>query len=182
MGEQSQRPDALDFERLVEENSGYVYSLAFRILGNAADAEDATQDAFLSAHGSLHKFRGESSVRTWLYRIATNAALTKLRRERRQYLTETGYSDMEIDSWPSTSTEAPDQSVVNEELRERVEEGLSRLPPQLRAIVALRDMEELTNQEAAEVPGISVASLKSRLHRGRVLLRKHLDVYLAGTR
>jgi RNA polymerase sigma-70 factor (ECF subfamily) len=179
---EQQKTGGLDFEKLVEENTSYVYNLAYRILGNAADAEDATQDAFISAYRSLGRFRGESSVRTWLYRIATNAALMKLRKEKRRYLVQTGYTDMEVNSWPSTWTEAADRTVLNQELRAHLQEGLFMLPPEFRVAVVLRDVEGLSNQEAADVLEITVASLKSRLHRGRVLLRKFLDQYLASAR
>ena len=80
-----------DFEGIVEKYGGFVYNVAYRILGNQADAEDASQEAFISAYRNFHKFRGESSVSTWLYRIATTASLMKLRKDRRkQFLTQTG--------------------------------------------------------------------------------------------
>ncbi len=181
MTERDQEDGGLDFEKLVEEHTGYVYNLTYRILGNAADADDATQDTFLSVYQNLHRFRGESSMRTWLYRVATNAALMKLRKEKRSYLVQTGYTDMEINSWPSTWVKGPEQSLLNDELRDSLEEGLSLLPPQLRVAVVLCDVEGLAGQEAADVLKISLASLKSKLHRGRVLLRKHLDTYVSVT-
>ena len=163
-----------DFETIVEKFSGFVYNVAYRILGNQADAEDASQEAFISAYRNFHKFRGESSVSTWLYRIATNASLMKLRKDRRkQFLTLTGYDDTQLVSW----TEGPESAALNTELRERMEEGLALLSPQLRATVVLRDVQGLTNEEAAEVLRTSVPSLKSKLHRGRVLLRKYLGDY-----
>jgi RNA polymerase sigma-70 factor (ECF subfamily) len=174
--------DVPDFEGLVEEHTGYVYNLVYRVLGNAADAEEATQDTFLAVYRNLHRFRGESSVRTWIYRIAINAALMKLRREKRSYLVQTGYMEMEVNAWPSAWVDGPDRWVLNEELRTRLEEGLSLLPSQLRTAVILRDIEGLSGQEAADVLEISVSSLKSRLHRGRILLRKHLAGYLEADR
>ncbi len=140
-------------------------------MGSHADAEDA----FLSAYRNFHRFRGESRVSTWLYRIAVNAALMKLRRDRnRNTLTQTGYEDMHIVS-PSDGLE---KLALNSELRVRLEEGLDRLPDNLKTAVLLRDIQGMSNREAAAVLEISVSSLKARLHRGRVLLRRHLQDYL----
>ena len=163
-----------DFEDIVAEYGDLVYNLAYRILGNSADAEDAAQDAFLSAYRNFHRFRGDSKVSTWLYRIATNAALMKLRKDRpKQLLTQLGYEDMQL----ASLTEGPEKLALNSELREHLEQGLELLPPNLRAAVVLRDVQGLNNEEAAEVLDVSVSSLKARLHRGRVLLRKYLQDY-----
>ena len=163
------------FEEIVAEYGDFVYNLAYRVLGNAADAEDAAQDAFLAAYRNFPKFRGESKVSTWLYRIAVNAALMKLRRDRpRAFLTQTGYDDMQLVS----PTDGPERLALNSELREHLERGLDLLPDNLKTAVVLRDVQGLNNEEAAEVLEISVSSLKARLHRGRVLLRKHLQPYI----
>jgi RNA polymerase sigma-70 factor (ECF subfamily) len=164
------------FENIVEEYGDFVYNLTYRILGNHADAEDAAQDAFLAAYRNFHRFRGESKVSTWLYRIATNAALMKLRKDRNpRTLTQTGYDELQ-----STSPlEGPEKLALNSELRQHLEEGLELLPPNLKTAVVLRDVQGLSNEEAAEVLNISVSSLKARLHRGRVLLRQHFQEYVA---
>ena len=164
-----------EFENIVEQYGDFVYNLTYRVLGNHADAEDAAQDAFLSAYRNFHRFRGESKVTTWLYRIAVNAALMKLRKDRRKTrLTQTGYEEMQL---PSPS-QGPETLAVNSELRERLKQGLDLLPPNLKVVVVLRDVEGMSNDEAAEILNLSVSSLKARLHRGRVLLRKHLQDYL----
>ena len=164
------------FEDIVEEYGDFVYNLTYRILGNHADAEDAAQDAFLAAYRNFHRFRGESKVSTWLYRIATNAALMKLRKDRNpRTLTQTGYDELQLTS----PLEGPEKLALNSELREHLEEGLELLPPNLKTAVVLRDIQGLSNEEAAEVLDISVSSLKARLHRGRVLLRQHLQDYVA---
>lgn len=166
---------AFEFEAIVEEHQSFVYNLTYRILGNHADAEEAAQDAFLSAYRNFHRFRGEAKVSTWLYRIATNAALMKLRKDRsKRTLTDTGYEDMDVVS----HTRGPEELALNSELRERLQDGLEMLQTNLKAAVVLRDVQGLTNEEAAEILKISVSSLKARLHRGRVLLRKYLQDYL----
>ena len=164
------------FEHIVEEYGDFVYNLTYRILGNHADAEDAAQDAFLAAYRNFHRFRGESKVSTWLYRIATNAALMKLRKDRNpRTLTQTGYDELQLTS----PLEGPEKLALNSELRQHLEKGLELLPPNLKTAVVLRDVQGLSNEEAAEVLDISVSSLKARLHRGRVLLRQHLQEYIA---
>jgi RNA polymerase sigma-70 factor (ECF subfamily) len=143
-------------------------------LNNQADAEYATQGAFLRAYRNFDRFRGDSKVSTWLYRITVNATLMKLHKDRnRRLLTQTGYEDMQLVS----PLESPEKMVLNSELREHLEEGLTLLPPNLRAIVVLRDIQGLSNEEAAKALQISVSALKARLHRGRVLLRKYLVDY-----
>ncbi len=166
------------FEEIVAEYGDFVYNLTYRVLGNPADAEDAAQDAFLAAYRNFSRFRGESKVSTWLYRIAVNAALMKLRRDRpRNFLTQTGYDDMQLVS----PTAGPERLALNSELREHLERGLDLLPENLKTPVVLRDVQGLNNEEAAEVLEISISSLKARLHRGRVLLRKYLQPYIEQT-
>ena len=164
-----------EFENIVEEYGDFVYNLTYRVLNNHADAEEAAQDAFLSAYRNFEKFRGESKVSTWLYRIAVNAALMKLRKDKnKRTLTQSGYDDVQLVS-PS---ESPERLALNTELREHLEEGLDMLAGNLKAAVVMRDVQGLSNEEAAESLKISVSSLKARLHRGRVLLRQHLQEYL----
>ena len=99
----------------------------------------------------------------------------KLRKDRRKdFLTQTGYDDVQLVSWE----EGPERAALNTELREQLETGLAQLEPHLRAVVVLRDVQGLSNEEAAEVLKISVPSLKSKLHRARVLLRQHLGQYV----
>ena len=164
-----------DFDTIVEKHSDFVYNVAFRMMGKPEDAEDVAQDAFISAYRAFDRFRGESRVTTWLYRITVNAALMKLRKEKRaRTLTQTGLEDMDVVSWDAT----PERAAVTSELGEKLQEGMGRLQPDLRAAIILRDVEGLSNAEAAEILDITVSALKSKLHRGRVLLRKYLSDYV----
>lgn len=167
------------FSRVVEEYADFAYNVAYRMLRSVEDAEDAVQEAFISAYRAFHRFKGRSKVSTWLYRIVVNACLMKIRKEksRSNYLTETGYDDAIIQDWGND----PEQAAINGELRDVVESGLEWLSPELRAAVVLRDVQGLTTEEGAASMGLSVAAFKSRLHRGRVLLRKHLQGYLSGS-
>ncbi len=166
------------FEEIVENFTDFAYNIAYRMMGNAADAEEATQDAFLSAYRAYDRFRGESQVSTWLYRIAVNACLMKLRKEKKaRTLTQTGIEDMDIIDW-SKGFDSPEREAINSELRDKLDEGISMLPNDLRAAVVLRDVQGLSNKEASDTLDITVSSLKARLHRGRVLLRKFLRDYV----
>ena len=163
------------FTEIVEQYSDLAYSIAFRMLRNAEDAEDAVQEAYISAFKALPKFKGQSKLSTWLYRIVVNACLMKIRKDksRAKYIAEKDYDDAIVYDWKND----PEEAAVNSELRSTLEGGLDLLSPDLRAAVVLRDIQGLSTEESAEALNISIASLKSRLHRARILLRKHLEEY-----
>ena len=160
------------FDDLVEQNSDFVYNVAYRMMGHPEDAEDVAQDAFVSAYRAWDRFRGESRATTWLYRITVNAALMRLRKTKlSRTLTQSGLEDMDIVDWSAS----PVRDTLNAELKEKIHEGINMLEPSLRAAVVLRDVEGLSNDEAAGALDITVSALKSRLHRARVLLRTYLS-------
>ena len=163
------------FTDLVEKYSDLAYSVSFRMLRNVEDAEDTVQESFIAAYRALPKFKGQSKLSTWLYRIVVNTCLMKIRKDksRAKYLAETAFDDAIVYDWRND----PEDAAVNSELREVLECRLDQISPDLRAAVVLRDIQGLSGEDAAEALGISVASLKSRLHRARVLLRGHLDGY-----
>ena len=164
-----------DFDTLVEEQTDFVYNVAYRMMGNPHDAEDVVQDAFLSAYRAWDRFRGEARPSTWLYRITVNAALMRLRKNKKgSQVTQMGLDDVEIVDW----SQVPERGAANSELRDKLWEGIGLLAPDLKAAVVLRDVEGLSNAEAADALDISISALKSRLHRARVVLRKHLSTYL----
>ncbi len=164
----------MEFDDIVEMYSSFVYNVAYKMMGNPHDAEEVAQDAFLSAYRAFARFRGESRVTTWLYRITVNAALMRIRREKRaRELRWVGIENLEVPSWE----DSPEPSTINSELGAKIQEGIARLQPELRAAVVLRDVAGLSSAEAAEALDITVSSLKSRLHRARVLLRQHLAEY-----
>ena len=168
-----------DFDALVEEHGSLVYNVAYRMMGNHEEAEDVAQDAFLSAYRAYDRFRGQSWVSTWLCRIAVNAALMRLRKTKRdRTLTQTGLDDLQIADWTTT----PERGPVNEELKEKLQAGIVQIEPDLRAAVVLRDVQGFNNSEAADMLDVSVPALKSRLHRGRVLLRQYLSDFLAASK
>jgi RNA polymerase sigma-70 factor (ECF subfamily) len=166
--------DATAFDALVARYQDRVYRLAHRLTGNAADAEEALQDAFLQVHRHLDAFRGDARFSTWLYRIATNAALM-LARKRRPVESldgEEGEGLLRLVSTPPRDT--VEEELDRRALVERVHTALDGLPEMYRAALVLRDLEELSSAEAAEILGIETAALRQRVHRARLLLREGL--------
>ncbi len=163
------------FSDMVEQYTNYAYNIAYRMMNNPADADDVVQDAFLSAYRARDRFRGDAQVTTWLYRIVVNAALQKIRKERKpQRMAQASVEDVEIVDW----SPGPESQTLNNELREKLEEAISELPEDLRTAVVLRDVQQLTTEEAASTVGVSVSAFKARLHRGRVALREELNAYV----
>ena len=171
----------IDFEQIVANHSAFVYNVAYRMMGNRHDAEEVVQDAFLSAYRSRERFRGASQVTTWLYRITVNAALMRLRKKSRKVEVPTDPAVMVRSHDQPDRSETPDQAALSSELADVIQASISTLPPDLRAAVVLRDVQGLSNDEAAAALGISVSALKTRLHRGRVVLRGLLGPYLSPT-
>ncbi|MCH7552556.1 MAG: sigma-70 family RNA polymerase sigma factor [Chloroflexi bacterium] len=166
----------LSFEEIVEKYGDFVYNVALRMTNDPHEAEDAMQDAFLSAYRAFERFRGESQVTTWLYRITVNAVLMKRRKEKKtRTLVQPGVEELNIPD----GGEGPERAALRSELQDRIGEGLQRLPEGLRMAVILRDVQGLSGAEAAEALNIEVSTLKTRLHRGRVQLREFLADYLS---
>ncbi len=169
--------EPLDFDRLIAEYADRVYSVALRITGSSADADDVLQDTFLRAFEQQSSFRGESSWATWLYRIAVNTSLQLLRARRpSEPLEDTAGEVIQVGDWAQDVA----RQVELGELRDVLEQGLIQLPSEYRTAVVLRDVEGLTTAEVAQVLQISEAAIKSRLHRGRVLLRQYLADFFEG--
>ncbi len=159
-----------------------VYTLSCRLLSDKGEAMDVTQEVFLTLYRKIDKFRGECSLKTWLYRVTLNQAANRNRwwkrrfRERTLSLSlEPGGNETPLEL-PADSP-SPHRLVLSEELRQAIQEGLSRLPFDQRAVVALRDVEGLSYEEIAGVTGVQVGTVKSRLARGRERLRELLSAY-----
>jgi RNA polymerase sigma-70 factor (ECF subfamily) len=168
------------FDELVRRYQDKVFRLCFKILRNEDDASEALQDAFLSAFRGLGNFKSESTFSTWLYRIATNAALMKYRRRRDGHISyEQSQSTLEdseplaIADWSSQ----PLEELLDSETREILSREVDRLPANEREVFVLRDMMEQSNEQVAGELGLSVAAVKSRLHRARVHLRDRVNKY-----
>jgi len=180
--------DTSAFETLVTRHQDQIYRLAFRLTGSAADAQDALQDAFLSAYRALGSFRGDSRFSTWLYRIAMNAARMQLRRHRRRrteplddYLPRFDEHGRHVAA-PSELAAAGhiDEVVDRKRLADRARDGLDRLPRAYREAFVLRDLEEMTTEEVADMLGVTAAAVRQRVHRARLMLRGYLSELAGG--
>ena len=168
------------FEPLVRRHERRVFRVALAVLGNVEDAEDAMQEAFIKVFRRLEQFRGESRFTTWLTRIAVNEALQK-RQARRDLVPldesrEGGEKPLPQRFEPWTAD--PEQLYGKQEVRRLVEAAIQALPPIYREVLVLRDVEEMSAEEAAEALGIKVPALKSRLLRARLMLRETLGASL----
>ena len=180
--------DAAAFETLMHRYEDRVFRLAAGMMKNREDALDAVQDAFLNVYRKIESFRGDSAFSTWLYKIALNSVYMKLRSRSRHEHTES-LEDLEkiLDPGkirvlmpPRGWSERADNELLRKELAEELREAVAALPEEYRAIFTLREVEELSNQEVADILGLSLAATKTRLHRARLFLRQRLSRYLRG--
>jgi RNA polymerase sigma-70 factor (ECF subfamily) len=169
------------FEGLIDRHSRRIYRTLVGILGDAEDARDAMQDTFLKAFQYLDNFQGRSKFSTWLVSIATNTGIQRLReRKALESLdegsdTEEGFRPRQIRAW----TDDPEQMYSKTERQRLIESSVMKLPPKYRVVLILRDMEQLSTEEAASALGLAVPTLKSRLLRGRLMLREALSPHFA---
>jgi RNA polymerase sigma-70 factor (ECF subfamily) len=172
--------DELAFRAIIERHNQPLYRLARAVLKDDSEAEDAVQEAYLKAFGALAAFRGESSLRTWLTRIALNEALGRKRKQRPTVEIGTIISleenSAEIIEFPTMRTEPdPERNAARGEIRRLLESAIDSLPEAFRAVFVMRDVEEMSIEETAGLLGIRPETVKTRLHRARRLLRESLD-------
>lgn len=181
--ERLKRGDAAAFEILIAERSGEVYGLLYRLTENSEEARDLTQETFLRAFQSIGQFRGESDLRTWIYRIAINQARNRWRWWRRRRRDVTVSLDSEraqgdqplIDLLSAAGENSPEQETLAHEREKVLRQALRSLSLAYRETVILRDIEGLSYEEIAETLGINVGTVKSRLARGRQELKTRLE-------
>ncbi|CAN5852572.1 RNA polymerase sigma factor [soil metagenome] len=149
------------FNTLVDRHAASVYRVALRLLGDPDDASDATQDVFLRAWRALGGFREDSLFATWIYRMTTNRCLNQLRRQR----PTTSLPEVMI-----TTDAGPERIAESRQQLADLGRAMARLTPEQRAVLVLREFEHCSHQQIADTLGISVASVKSRLHRARIVL------------
>lgn len=178
-----QAGDQAAYAQLVEEHAGKIYRLALRLMGNEADAEDVLQETFLSAFKSIDRFEARSSLSTWLYRIASNAALMRLRRkEPEQVSVDEPFERDDGELVPRQLFDfccLPEEDLLRDEARAELNHAIEELPPSLRSVFVLRDIEGLSTEETAEALDLSVSAVKSRLMRARLKLRERLSLYFS---
>jgi len=181
--------DVAALELLMERHAARIYRVAFGVTRNDADAEEVVQDVFRALFDKADTFEGRSSLSTWLYRVTTNKALRT--RQRKRVKLEVSLED-QLPTFLEDGHRAGDRSflladwsagaedeVLSSETRALVHRAIDMLPSHYRVVVVLRDIEELSNEEIAEILGEGVASVKSRLHRARMALREQLTRLMA---
>lgn len=159
------------FGRLVEAYQMPVYNLAYRMLGNQGEAEEAAQDAFLKAYTRLQTYDRSHKFSTWLLSITSHQCIDRLRRRRFTWLSIEDNPAME---WLAGDTGRPDESALRHEVGDEVRSLLDRLEPTYRLPLVLRYWHDLSYEEIASVMGITEAAVKSRLHRARLQMAEHL--------
>jgi RNA polymerase sigma-70 factor (ECF subfamily) len=181
----AQAGDIGAFEALVAAHRDRVYTLAKRILRNEADAAEVVQEAFLAAYRNLNEFRGDAAFGTWVYRIAANGALMRVRHNKvadqvestdpSPAFNERGSLVEQVADWRADA----EAQTLDSELREAIEKAADALDVRSREVFVLKDLEGLSYEDIAALTGDSVPAIKSRLHRARLSLRAAIDEFYA---
>ena len=179
--ERAKNGDTKAFEELMKRTQTNIYNLGLRLLGNKEDAADLMQETYIKAYENLNRFEGRSSFSTWLYRIATNNALMKLRKEKSKKVSieelkkfgDKSYK-IEISDW----SENPSSYFKSAELKELLQKAIDSLPPKYKSVFILHDIEGLPLAEVAQILSLSVPAVKTRVHRSRMYLREKISEYI----
>ena len=184
-----QRGDEQALADLVDTYGAKIYQLAFRYLKNREDAEEVAQDVLLKVHRKVGEFRGDSALSSWIYRITFNAAMSRLRsgayqraKEEQRLAAANERDEMEGRPRPEPAdwSEMADEQLFKVQLRKRMFRAILALPAIYRAPVMLRDIQGMSTEEASAMLRVKDQTLKSRLHRGRLILRKQLADFAGG--
>lgn len=171
----ARRGDADAFESLMHLHEKQIYGLCLRLCGNPEDAREAAQEAFLSAWQGLPSFRGDASFPTWLYRLASNACIDLLRREKRSRCAAgPSLDDTLINLELADPTPGPQEHAERRELRQAISDGLGTLSPDHREVLILREIQQLSYEEISQVLDLDEGTVKSRINRARKQLRTFL--------
>jgi RNA polymerase sigma-70 factor (ECF subfamily) len=176
----AKKGDKAALSQLVNVYSGKIYNLALRILRNKEDAEDILQETFLTVVEKLHTFDGRSGFFTWIYRIATNASLMKLRRKKLVFQDigdDTEYTDSIENRVFVDWTQDPSINIYDQEVKKKIDEAVNKLSDIYRSVFVLRDIEGLSIKETSAILNISEENVKIRLRRARQFLRDILSEY-----
>ena len=169
--------DISAFEEILLRHQDKIYNLCRRMLGNSHDAEDATQDVFLKAYQNLNKFKPESSLHTWLFRIAVNTCIDYKRKPFFESLfTTSKEGDVFVIDRPADSP-SPDRLYESKQINDAIKLALSRLSVKLRVVIVLKEIEGLSYEEITEVLDVSIGTVKSRISRAREELKELLKKF-----
>ena len=168
-------------EQIVGRYEERIFTFGMKMCGHLQDAEDITQETFLSAFRYLKGFRGETKLKNWLFKIAARACFKKRRKKKFEPEREISLESLMEKEGPGSKYEIPDWSndpsdnILRAELKQIIDTAIQSLPPKYRFVFNLRDIEGFNTQETAEILGISPQSVKTRLHRARLYLRKEIS-------
>lgn len=155
-----------------------LYQVCYRMLSNKQEAEDIAQEAFVRAYMNLHTFDQKRKFSTWLYRIATNLCIDRIRKKKPDYYLDAevgGTEGLDLYSQIATEDQLPEETLVQMELQERIQYEIGRLPDKYRSVIVLKYIEELPLQEISDILDMPLGTVKTRIHRGREALRKQLN-------
>lgn len=174
---QVKRGDQSAFEDVVSFFQHKIYQHCFRMLGNAHEAEDMAQEAFIRAYVNIHSYDENRKFSTWLYRIATNLTIDRIRKRKPDYFLDAeikGTDGLNMYSQLAADERLPEEEVQSIELQSYIQEQIAALAPKYRSIIMLRYLEEFSLREISEILDIPLGTVKTRIHRGREALRKKL--------
>lgn len=163
------------FGELVRRYQDRLYNTVYRLVDSAEDAQDVVQDAFLHAYQSLESFKGDAQFFTWLYRIAVNAAISLRRKRKAVVRIDGGGGESAIEPQDESDTIRPGHGLEQAEQEQRVQAALSQLSQEHRAVLVMKDMEGMKYEQMAELLGVPIGTIRSRLHRARLELRELLE-------
>ena len=178
----AQEGDKSALSQIIQQYEKKIYNFALRYLNNKEDAEDVLQETFLSVLKAIKTFKGRSSLATWIYRIASNAALMKLRSRKRVFDSfdeDTVDMSRDYQSINSKLAESPFDIINDKDLVEKIVDHLDHLPPKHRSVFMLRDIEGFSAKEVSEMLNMTILAVKSNLRRARIALRDNLSDELA---
>ncbi len=180
--EKAKQGDKAALTEIVLQNEKLVYNTALRLLANTDEAECVLQETFLKVFEALPNFKGESALSTWIYRIAANFALMRLRKKKKLV---SGLDDIDsrvkkdtLETFNKSIAANPLSLIMNDELRREMEKAIANLAPKFRTVFVLKDIEGNSLQEIADMTGLTLAAVKSNLHRARLFLRKQLAEFV----
>jgi len=178
--EKSKNGDLEAFELLVRRYESKVYTVAYRFLGNHADASDLAQETFLRLYQALPRFRGDSSFMTWLYHITANACRDEIRRQQRYHVVsldaETGNNGTQSISQVPSRAPSPEEAAEQKEFNEVIQQCLSNLSEEHRLVLVMREIQDMSYEEIADVMKCSLGTVKSRLSRARQAFKEKFSV------
>ncbi|WP_456272737.1 RNA polymerase sigma factor SigW [Bacillus sp. AK031] len=165
------------FAEVIELYKDKVFQICFRMLGNRHEAEDISQEAFIRAYVNIHTFNQKRKFSTWLYRIATNLCIDRIRKKKPDYYLDaevTGTDGLTMYSQVAADGQLPEEEVEEMELQEEIQRQILKLPDKYRSVIVLKYIEELSLLEISEILDLPLGTVKTRIHRGREALRKQL--------